>query len=123
MADIVSLFSDKQLIELCEVSQEIACECPAYLIGLLRKVRQFQRYTATCVQSAAEAGAAPQEDEYLQRLENHQWLGEQMVRVEATLTQLIYEFMQRENLLDAEQNLDLEKFAQRSYEASLRQAS
>ena len=41
----MSDFSDEQLQTICEAAQVIACECPAHLVDLVRRVRQFRRYT------------------------------------------------------------------------------
>lgn len=101
--------SDDQLITICENANVIACECPAYLVGLLQKVRKFRHYTAECVEQMPE------------EVEVHNWLSEQALQVEALLTRIIFEFMQREDLLDEQQQLDITKLAQRSHQAALRQ--
>jgi len=102
-------FSDQQLENICETANIIACECPAYLVWLLREVRKFRRYTVECINRFPEDA------------ENHRWLDGQAIRVEALLSEIIFEFMEREELLNDQRQLDLEKLAQRSYIAALRQ--
>lgn len=101
--------SDAQLQAICETANVIACECPAQLVDLLRKIREFRYYTLECIQ------IAPEETEL------HQWLGGEMIRVEALLSQTIVEMMRREDLLDEQQQLDLDKLRDRNTRAALRQ--
>lgn len=104
-----SAFSDAQLQVICETANVIACECPAQLVDLLRKVREFRYYTTDCIR------IAPEETEI------HQWLGSEILQVESLLSEIIVEFMRREGLLDQQQELDLEKLSDRSRQAALRQ--
>jgi hypothetical protein len=101
-------FSDDMLLTICEVANVVACECPAHLVGLLRQIRQFRYYTLECI------------DRFPEDEQTHQWLSEQILQIEARLSQLIFEFMQREDLLDEQQKLDFDRLAERSYQASLR---
>lgn len=103
------IFSDEQLLAICEFANVIACECPAHLIGLLRSVREFRSYTSDCVKTFPEDAAT------------HQWLSQEVSHVEMMLSQIIFEFMQRENLLDEQYHVNLEALAQRSHLAALRQ--
>lgn len=109
MESCVPRFSDELLLKICEVSDEIACECPAYLVGLLREVRKFRNYTMNCKQQLPE------------EIATHEWLAEQSLEVESLLSNILQEFMRREDLLNEADELDLSKLAQRSYEAALRQ--
>ncbi|MBL1174297.1 hypothetical protein [Pantanalinema sp. GBBB05] len=102
-------FSDTQLQMICETADVITCECPAHLVELLRKVRRFRRYTASC------ADLSPEE------AETHRWLADQTSRVEKLLSQILFEFMQREELLDEQSQLNLEKLAHRNRSAALRE--
>ena len=102
-------FSDEQLFKICEISDGIVCECPAYLVGLLRETRKFRNYTKTCAEQLPES------------IETHEWLSEEALRVERLLSKIIFEFMRREHLLDEHEQLDLKKLAQLSYTAALRQ--
>ena len=105
----MSDFSNAQLEAICEAAQVIACECPAHLVDLFRRVRQFRRYTQEdCLVLVPEAAAT------------HQWLSDQMLPLEAALAQVLTEFLQREQLLDEQQQVDLAKLAQRNRQAALR---
>ena len=101
--------TDAQLEELCESANVIACECPGYLVGLLRQVRKFRSYTADCM------------TQFPEETETHQWLSNQVLQVEQKLMQTLFEFMQREDLLDGCHAIDLDKLGQRSRQAALRQ--
>jgi hypothetical protein len=102
-------FSEEQLIAICENANVIACECPARLVDLLQKVRKFRRYTFECM------------EQYPDEIEIHQWLDRQVQQIELRLSEVMLEFMQKENLMDEQNQLDLEKLAQRSYQAAIRQ--
>lgn len=102
-------FSDEQLVAICENANVVACECPARLVDLLQKVRKFRRYTFECI------------EQYPDDIEMHQWLDEQVQQIELRLSEVILEFMQKEDLMNEQNQLDLKKLAQRSYQAALRQ--
>lgn len=101
-------FSDEQLLAICDIANVVACECPAHLVWLLREVRKFRYYTTGCIERFPE-------DE-----ETHRWLGKRILEVEEMLSQLLFEFMEREALLDEQQQLDLDKLVERSHAAVLR---
>jgi hypothetical protein len=105
----VPQFSDELLLKICEVSDQIDCECPAYLVGLLREVRKFRNYTTNCKVQLPE------------EIATHEWLAEEALQVEFLLSKIVHEFMRRENLLNEADELDLDKLARRSYQAALRQ--
>jgi hypothetical protein len=105
----MSDFSDEQLQVICEAAEVIACECPAHLVDLFRRVRKFRRYTQEdCLVLVPEAA------------ETHHWLSAQMLPLEAALAQVLTEFLQREHLFDEQQQVDLAKLAQRNRQAALR---
>jgi len=101
--------TDEQLETLCETANVIACECPSYLVGLLRQVKKFRSYTQDCMRQFPE------------EVGTHEWLSEQALQVERQLIQTLFEFMQREELLNERQEIDLDKLEQRSRQAALRQ--
>lgn len=102
-------FSDDQLLVICEIADVIACECPARLVGLLREVRKFRQYTLSCIEKWPES------------TEMHEWLAGEIAGIEDQLTTVMYEFMAKENLLNEQGYLDMDRLAELSYEASLRQ--
>ncbi|NJL23001.1 MAG: hypothetical protein HC895_22735 [Leptolyngbyaceae cyanobacterium SM1_3_5] len=102
-------FSDAQLQIICETANVIACECPAQLVDLLRKIREFRHYTINCIELAPEEA------------EIHHWLSDEIIQVEALLSNIIVEFMRREDLFDEQQQLDLGKLRDRNTRAALRQ--
>jgi hypothetical protein len=104
-------FSDEQLLAICEIADVIACECPARLVGLLRDVRKFREYTLGCIEKWPESA------------EMHRWLATEISHLEQQLADTMYEFMAKEDLLDDQGQLDVERLSQVSYEASLRQIS
>jgi hypothetical protein len=101
--------SEEQLWAICEAADVIACQCPSYLVRLLREVKEFHRYTQECTQTS------PQD------ISTHDWLSAQATQMEMMLSQTIFELLQRENLIDEQNNLDLEKMAERSRSIALRQ--
>lgn len=102
--------SDDDLLTICEFANVIACKCPAYLAALLRSVRKFRHYTTDCIQQFPEDTAT------------HEWLSQHALEIEATLSLLVYELLQREQLLTDQQQLDIEALAERSYIVALQQS-
>lgn len=103
-------FSDKPLQTICELSNMIACECPAYLADLLRHVRRFRRYIQIdCLELVPEETGT------------HAWLSDQILQIEASLSLVLLEFMERGQLLDDCQQVDSAKLAQHQQQAALRQ--
>ncbi len=101
--------SDESLLEICRAAQVIACECPAYIARLLRQVRVFREYTSNCIeQFPADA-------------ETHEWLASRAIEVEDILFHTMIELMQKEDLIDAEQNLSLDKLSDRARDIVLKQ--
>ncbi|MBW4491255.1 MAG: hypothetical protein KME12_26165 [Trichocoleus desertorum ATA4-8-CV12] len=102
-------FSDDQLLAICEAADVIACQCPSYLVHLLKEVKEFHRYTNDCIQTSPEDASI------------HDWLTSRAAQMELMLSQIIFELLQRENLIDDQNNLDLSKMAERSRAIALRQ--
>lgn len=102
--------SDESLLTLCEYTSVIACQCPAHLVALLRSVRRFRNYTADCItQFPGDADV-------------HMWLRDEVMQVEAKLIQTVFELLQKENLLDEHQQIDLEALGRRNRLAALEQS-
>lgn len=99
--------SDEQLIAISESIHIIACECPSYLIRLLQEVREFSRYTNECIERFPED------------VETHKFLSSRAKQMELLLSSTILEFLHKENLLDENNRLDLDKLAQRSHQLVL----
>nr|WP_290225222.1 hypothetical protein [Trichocoleus desertorum] len=102
-------FSDDQLLAICEAADVIACQCPSYLVHLLKEVKEFHRYTNDCIQTSPQDASV------------HDWLSSRAAQMEFMLSQTIFELLQRENLIDDQNNLDLSKMAERSRAIALRQ--
>lgn len=100
-------FSDEQLVAISESIHVLACECPSYLIRLLQEVRSFSHYTNECIERFPED------------VETHQLLSSRAKQMELLLSSTILEFLQKENLLEANNQLNLDKLAQRSHELVL----
>ncbi|MBD2097315.1 hypothetical protein H6F90_19640 [Trichocoleus sp. FACHB-591] len=102
-------FSDEQLLAICEAADVIACQCPSYLVHLLKEVKEFHRYTHECIQTSPQDAST------------HDWLSAQAAQVETMLSHIIFELLQRENLIDEQNNLDLGKMAERSRAIAVQQ--
>ncbi len=96
--------SDEQLVAISESIQVIACECPSYLIRLLQEVRSFWHYTNECIERFPED------------IETHKFLSSRAKDMELLLSSTILEFLEKENLLDPNNHLNLDKLAQRTHE-------
>lgn len=99
--------SDEQLVAISESIHVLACECPSYLLRLLQEVRQFWHYTNECG------------DRFPEDVETHQFLSSRAKQMELLLSLTILEFLQKENLLDENNQLNLDKLAQRSHQLVL----
>jgi hypothetical protein len=95
-------FPDEQLLAICEAADVIACECPSYLVQILNQVREFRRYTKECI------------DHFPDNAATHHWLSEQVNQVEMLLCLTIYELLQKENLIDEDNQLNLQQLSQRN---------
>jgi hypothetical protein len=105
----LSELSDEALLEICRAAEVIACECPGYLARLLRQVRAFRAYTINCIaQFPADA-------------ETHLWLAEQSVQVEDILLKTMIELMQKEDLIDEDHQVSLDKLSERARATMLKQ--
>lgn len=102
-------FSDEQLLAICEAADVIACQCPSYLVHLLKEVKEFHRYTKECINTSPEDASI------------HDWLSGRAAQVEQMLSQTIFELLQREALVDDQNNLDLDKMAERARAIAVRQ--
>lgn len=99
------LFSNEQLLSMGEIANVIACECPARLVGLLWEARKFYHYTIDCINRFPEDA------------ETHHWLGQNILEIDTLVSQVLLELMQRENLLDAQQQVNLEALKERQLQA------
>jgi hypothetical protein len=102
-------FSDEQLLAICEAADVIACQCPSYLVHLLKEIKEFHRYTEECIQTSPEDASV------------HDWLSSRASQLELMLSQIIFDLLQRENLIDEQNNLDLHKMAERARAIALQQ--
>jgi hypothetical protein len=82
------VLSDENLISICEAIDALACQCPGYLVRLLREVKKFHRYTQGCIEKFPE------------ETETHYWLMDRANTVEQLLSETIMELLQKEDLLD-----------------------
>ncbi len=101
--------SDEALLEICRAAEVIACECPGYLARILRQVRSFRNYTTSCIEQFPE-------DE-----ETHRWLDSRAAKVEDLLFETMIELMKREDLINDERQISLEKLSERARETVLKQ--
>lgn len=101
---------DEQLTAICEAVQVIACDCPGYLARLLQGMREFKHYTESCIQQYPEDAAT------------HQWLSEQIQESERLVSEIIFELLQREQLIDESNQLHLGQLAARARAIALQQA-
>ena len=102
-------FSEEQLLAICEAADVIACQCPSYLVRLLQEVRAFHRYTEDCIKNFPEDTAL------------HDWLASRAAQMELMLSQIIFELLQREQLIDDQNNLCLRQLSERARAIALRQ--
>lgn len=91
-------FSDEQLLSVCELTDELTCRCLAHLVGLLWQVRKFHHYTTDCI------------NHYPETAEEHCSMQEQLLQVDALLSQSLSELLQWRNLLNDQQEINLQAF-------------
>jgi hypothetical protein len=103
--------SEEQLAAICEAADVIACQCPSYLVRLLQEVREFHRYTNECIQTFPDDANI------------HDWLAGRAAQLELFLSQVIFELLQREQLLDGDNNLCLAQLNERARSLALQQMS
>jgi hypothetical protein len=101
--------SDELLTEICASASVFTCACPAYLTRLLRQVRTFRFYTTNCIERFPEAA------------ETHHWLDQQGDQIEQLLFQTLLELLQKEQLLDATNQVSFSEIAERSRAKALQQ--
>lgn len=104
---VTSNFSNEQLIAICEILDGITCECPGYLVKLLREIKKFRQYTLTCVEQFPESA------------ETHHWLSDRAAQLESLLSETMAEFLHKEDLLDDHAQLSLPKLSDRVQAAAL----
>ena len=103
--------SEEQLIAISEAADVIACQCPSYLVRLLQEVREFHRYTNECIQTFPDDAQI------------HDWLAGRAAQLELFLSQVIFELLQREQLLDGDNNLCLTQLNERARSLAMQQMS
>lgn len=103
-----SRLSDELLLAICESVNVIACECPGYLVKLLREVKKFRLYTQSC------------KEHFPENADVHDWLGKQITSVESLLTLTMIEFLHKEELLDEKGRLNSDALLDRVRLASLK---
>ncbi len=101
--------SEEQLVAISEAADVIACQCPSYLVRLLQEVREFHRYTNECIQTFPDDAQI------------HDWLAGRAAQLELFLSQVIFELLQREQLLDGDNNLCLAQLNERARSLALQQ--
>ncbi|MBD2035834.1 hypothetical protein H6F86_30735 [Phormidium sp. FACHB-592] len=101
--------SDALLTEICAAASVLTCTCPGYLTRLLRQVRAFRSYTINCIERFPEA------------TETHHWLDQRGDQLEQLLFQTLLELLQKEQLLDATNQVSLSEIAERSRAKALQQ--
>ena len=99
--------SDADLYAICEAANVLACECPSYLVRLLQEVRAFRQYTSDCIQQFHEDAAT------------HHWLAGRAKQVEALLCQTILELLQKEDLIDEQNQVCLTRLSERARSLAL----
>ncbi|PZV04377.1 MAG: hypothetical protein DCF22_25540 [Leptolyngbya sp.] len=105
----LSELSDEALLEICRAAEVIACECPGYLARLLRQVRTFRSYTTSCI------------EQFPSDAETHLWLAERATQVEDILLQTMIELMQKEDLINDNQQVSLDRLSERARATMLKQ--
>jgi hypothetical protein len=105
----LSALSGETLLEVCRAAEVIACECPGYIARLIRQVRAFRQYTTSCI------------EQFPKDTETHLWLAQQAQQVETMLLETMIELMRREELLENEEYLSLEKLSERAREIIIKQ--
>jgi len=101
--------STEFLRAIAESADVIACECPGYLVRLLRQIRNFHRYTEGCIEQFPQDEAT------------HRWLCEQAEVWEGMVFQTIVELMQREGLVDENNQISLSQLADRARSIAYKQ--
>ncbi|HEY9860816.1 MAG TPA: hypothetical protein V6D16_15015 [Candidatus Obscuribacterales bacterium] len=99
--------SDEDLYAICEAADVLACECPSYLVRLVQEVRAFRQYTSDCIQQFPEDAAT------------HHWLTSRAKQVETLLCQTILELLQKEELIDEQNQVCLTRLSERARSLAL----
>jgi len=93
--------TDEALKELEKHIDMIECECPTYLIEILGRVRDFNKYTTECIQKYPKDAAT------------HMWLSTSAKNIDAMLSNTIVQLARIEGFID-----DKNEFKKRSREGS-----
>lgn len=104
---ISSELSDEDLYAISDAADVLACECPSYLVRLVQEVRSFRQYTSDCIQQFPEDAAT------------HHWLSNRAKQVEAMLCETIVELLQKEDLIDDQNQVCLAQLSERSRSLAL----
>jgi hypothetical protein len=78
------------LEELNRYSDFVECECPAHLIDILLKVREFEAYTTECI------------TKFPKDANTHRWLKKASQNVDALLSNTIVQLARIEGFIDEE---------------------
>jgi|SRR6476469_9599997 len=95
-------FPDEHLVAISDAADMIACECPSYLVRLLKEVREFRRYTTECI------------ERFPNDTDTHEWLASRANQVEVLLSLTIYELLEKENLVENYNQLNLKRLSERN---------
>lgn len=101
-------FSDEHLLAISEATDVIACDCPGYLVRLLKEVREFKKYTSDCIEQFPSDAAT------------HEWLSSRARQVELLLSLTIYELLEKEDLIDGDRHINLNRLSERNRELALK---
>jgi hypothetical protein len=101
--------TDAELLEICDIAITTSYGCPAYLARLLQDIRAFLLQAQLHPELCAEDNS------------NSQWLNQQMSAIAQTLALVLFEFLHREGLVDADHQLDLDQLTERTRKAILHQ--
>ncbi|MBW4655146.1 MAG: hypothetical protein KME20_19200 [Kaiparowitsia implicata GSE-PSE-MK54-09C] len=101
--------SHELLIAICDAADVIACECPGYLARLLRQVQSFRTYTLRCI------------EQFPEDTETHEWLSDRAMEAEKLLARTMIDLMNREGLIDDQNQVMLSKLSARAREIAMTQ--
>lgn len=85
---LLTTFAEKEIVSKASM---LDCECPRYLVDILTKVREFQKYEQNC-QNGSEKDRA-----------THEWLYQAAINIDQMLSATIIQLARLEGMID-EQN-------------------